>query len=103
MYIYNITINVEEEIHDQWLRWMKEEYIPATLQTGKFSKALMTRVMIEEELGGITYSIQFTTQSRELLDRYYKEDARRLRDEGLRFQGHYAAFSTELEVVGEYD
>lgn len=103
MYIYNITVNVEEEIHDKWLKWMKEEYIPATLETGKFTKALLTRVMIEEELGGITYSIQFTTPTRELLDSYYKEDARRLRDEGLKFQGHYAAFSTELEVVVEYD
>lgn len=103
MYIYNITVNVEEEIHDKWLEWMKEKYIPATLETGKFKKALMTRVMIEEELGGITYSIQFTAPTRELLDRFYKEDARRLRDEGLKFQGYYAAFSTELEVVGEYD
>ena len=56
MYIYNVTINVENAIHLQWLDWMKNSHIPAMLATNKFSKALMTKVMVEEEMGGITYS-----------------------------------------------
>ena len=47
MYIYNVTINIEETVHDKWLHWMKEEHIPAMLATGKFHKALMTRVQVE--------------------------------------------------------
>ena len=63
MYIYNVTINVENAIHLQWLDWMKNSHIPAMLATNKFSKALMTKVMVEEEMGGITYSVQYTTDS----------------------------------------
>lgn len=102
MYIYNVTINVDEKIHDKWLKWMQEEHIPATLKTGKFTKALMTRVLVEEEMGGITYSIQFTAESRQELDSFYREDLQGLRNAGVRFQGQFAAFSTELQVVGEY-
>lgn len=50
MYIYNVTINVENSIHLQWLDWMKNSHIPAMLATNKFSKALMTKVMVEEEM-----------------------------------------------------
>ena len=65
MYIYNVTINVENSIHLQWLDWMKNSHIPAMLATNKFSKALMTKVMVEEEMGGITYSVQYTTDSKQ--------------------------------------
>lgn len=100
MYIYNVTININEAVHDNWLFWMKEKHIPDMLNTGKFSEAKMSRVMIEEDMGGITYSVQYTTPNRETLDRYYNEDAERLRQESLNlFKDQFVAFRTELEVI----
>ncbi len=101
MYIYNVTINIEDSIHDHWLHWMKTEHIPAMLATGKFSKALMTRVLIEEEMGGKTYSIQYTTDTKETLEKYYSENANELRTQSKAFEGKFVAFRTELEVIGE--
>lgn len=102
MIIYNVTINVEEDIHDSWLTWMKTEHIPEMLATGKFSKALMTKVLVEEELGGITYSIQYTTNNIETLHKYYAEDAENLRAKSSLFEGKFVAFRTELEIVSEF-
>ena len=101
MYIYNVTINIEESIHDKWLHWMKKEHIPAMLATGKFHKALMTRVQVEEEMGGITYSVQYRTDSKETLQKYYQEDAKILRAQSKPFEGKFIAFRTELEVISE--
>ncbi|MEL6811603.1 MAG: DUF4286 family protein [Bacteroidota bacterium] len=101
MYIYNVTINIEESIHDAWVEWMKSEHIPAMLNTGKFTKALMTRVQVEEEMGGITYSVQYRTDSKATLDKYYAEDAATLRAQSKPFEGKFVAFRTELEVVYE--
>lgn len=101
MYIYNVTINIDESIHEQWLTWMKTEHIPAMLDTGKFSKALMTQVQIEEEMGGFTYSVQYRTESKETLEKYYAEDADKLRAQGKRFEGKFVAFRTELAVICE--
>lgn len=101
MYIYNVTINIEEAVHDSWLHWMKTEHIPAMLATGKFLKALMTRVIIEEEMGGKTYSVQYTTDSKETLEKYYTENADELRAQSKIFAGKYVAFRTELEIIGE--
>jgi hypothetical protein len=80
---------------------MKNEHIPEMLATGKFSKALMSRVMVEEEMGGFTYSVQYTTKNKDMLQRYYEEDAARLRAKTKPFEGLFVAFRTELEIVSE--
>lgn len=101
MYIYNVTINIDESIHDTWLDWMKQHHIPAMLDTGKFSKALMTRVRFEEEMGGVTYSVQYRTDSKATLNKYYDEDASTMRAQSKPFEGKFVAFRTELEVISE--
>jgi hypothetical protein len=101
MYIYNVTINIEEHAHDAWLAWMKTNHIPAMLGTGKFTKALMTKVQIEEEMGGLTYSVQYHTDSKATLHKYYAEDAENLRAQGKHFEGKLVAFRTELEIIFE--
>ncbi len=102
MIIYNVTINVDESIHDEWLIWIKA-HIPQVLATGKFTDAKLTKVLVDEELGGTTYSVQYRAKSREDLDNYYKFDADKLRNEGLaKFADKMLAFRTELEIVDEY-
>ncbi|MCZ8090126.1 DUF4286 family protein [Flavobacterium sp.] len=103
MILYNVTINIHESVHDQWMQWMQEKHINDVLATGKFSSARMVKVLIEEEMGGTTYSIQYTTDSKEKLQKYYEEDAPRLRDEGYRLFGEkMLAFRTELELISEH-
>ena len=102
MYIYNVTVNIDSTAHDQWLKWMKEIHIPEVLATGKFSKAKMSLVMIKEEMGGTTYSIQYTAKNIEALHQYYKEDATKLREAAMKlFKDKFVAFRTELKVVDE--
>ncbi|QBN19174.1 DUF4286 family protein [Flavobacterium nackdongense] len=102
MIIYNVTTNIHESVHDQWMIWMQHKHIPEMLATGKFSSAKMARVLIEEEMGGITYSVQYTTDSKETLQKYYSEDAPTLRQEGGKLFGEkMLSFRTELEVILE--
>ncbi len=101
-YIYNVTANIDESIHKAWLQWIKE-HIPQVLGTGKFEKATLSRVLVEEDMGGVTYSIQYRTYSREALDRFYKEDAPKFRAEALKlFADKMLAFRTELQIIDEY-
>ena len=103
MILYNVTINIHESVHDQWMKWMQEKHIADVLATGKFSAARMVKVLVEEDMGGTTYSIQYTTDSKETLQRYYDEDAPRLREEGLQLFGDkMLAFRTELELISEH-
>ncbi|NBW28394.1 MAG: DUF4286 family protein [Flavobacteriaceae bacterium] len=103
MIIYNVTINIHESVHDQWMNWMQQKHINDVLATGKFTSARMVKVLVEEEMGGTTYSIQYTTENKELLQRYYIEDAPRLREEGIALFGDkMLVFRTELEIISEH-
>jgi len=103
MIIYNVTTNVHESAQAQWLKWMQETHIPQVLATGKFSSARLVRVMVEEEMGGVTYSVQFVTDSKETLERYYAEDAPRLRADSLRLFADTAfSFRTELQLISDH-
>ncbi len=104
MILYNVTVNIHESVQDQWLQWMQQTRIPAILATGKFSSAKIVKVLIEEEMGGTTYSIQFSTDSKATLEKYYTEDAPQFRQESLQLFGDkMLAFRTELEVISEHN
>jgi len=102
MYIYNVTINIDDSVHDEWLIWM-ESHIPEVLNTGKFISAKFTEVLVEEEIGGKTYSVQYTANSKEDVEAYYKEDADELSIEALKkFGDKMLAFRTELKLIKEF-
>jgi len=95
MYIYNVTINIDETVHLEWLTWM-ETHILKVLNTGRFTSAKLTEVLVEEDMGGKTYSVQYTANTREDLENYYKNEADKLRSEGLKkFGDKMLAFRTE--------
>jgi len=102
MIIYNVTSNIDNAIHEKWLVWIKE-HIPQVLATGCFTEDKLTKVLVEEELGGVTYSVQYRAKSREALDNYYKNHADVLRQDALKqFADKVLAFRTELEIIDEY-
>ncbi len=103
MILYNVTINIDDSVREEWLKWMTEKHIPEMLKTGKFTEAKIVKVLIVEEMGGTTYSVQYLTKNKEMLERYYEEDAPRMRQEGMQLFGDkMVAFRTELELIKEF-
>tara|TARA_B100000768_G_scaffold41317_1_gene40205 strand:+ start:7135 stop:7458 length:324 start_codon:yes stop_codon:yes gene_type:complete len=102
MIIYNVTANVDDSIHEKWLVWI-QQHIPKVLSTGLFLKATFTKVLVEESMGGLTYSIQYLASSKESLDSFYKVHASEFQAEESRlFSDKMLVFRTELEWIDEY-
>jgi|TARA_B100000780_G_scaffold79206_1_gene53730 hypothetical protein len=102
MYIYNVTINIDGSIHEEWLSWI-QDHIQEVLATGSFVAAKLTQVLVEEEMGGVTYSVQYTANSREDLNEYYTIYAPKLRNESMqKFADKMISFRTELKVIKEF-
>lgn len=99
MIVYNVTVNIDGEVHDEWLSWMKDEHIPDVMSTGLFTDSRMCRVLADDD-GGITYAIQYTAADMAHYERYRDGHAARLQAKTqARFGGRYVAFRTLLEVV----
>ena len=104
MYIYNVTINIDESVHEKWLDWMQTKHIKEILATGKFTSARLVKVLVNEEMGGVTYCVQYFAPSKQHLEEYYEHHAPAFREEGLRlFADKMLAFRTELEILNEYE
>lgn len=102
MIIYNVTINIDDSVHDKWMAWMQEKHINDVLATGKFVSAKMVKVIVDEKEGK-TYSVQFLAENRQKLEAYYLEHAPQLRQESLQMFGDkMLAFRTELEIISEH-
>ena len=102
MYIYNVTINVEESVHEEWLDWMKKEHIPDMLNTGKCRNADLIRVNVQEPTGGITYAVHYKAESKKELEDYYENYAQLLRNDGSKFKDKVVVFRTELDVIAQF-
>src|ERR1051326_3941022 len=103
MIIYNVTINIDDSVHDKWMAWMMEKHIPEIMATGKFFQSKFVKVLVVEEMGGTTYSIQYFAENKEKLDEYYNDHAPAFREEGARLFGDkMLAFRTELELIKEF-
>ncbi len=99
MIIYNVTLNVDNDVHTEWLEWMKHTHIPDVMATGMFLDSRICRVLAEDE-GGITYAVQYTCADMATYERYRDQHAPRLQAETQkRYGGKFAAFRTLLEVM----
>ena len=102
MFIYNITTNIETAVHEDWLQWMQKTHIPDILATGRFLSAKICRVLVDEELGGVTYSVQYSVKDKETLTAYHENEGISLLKEATQKFGQQAvSFSTELQVLNE--
>lgn len=101
MIIYNVTINIEDDVHDRWLAWMKDTHIPQVMGTGLFIEHSFSKLLNrQEDETGTTYVIQYIAVNMEQYNRYQAEFAPALQAETRKhFEGKFVAFRTLMEKM----
>jgi len=100
MFLYNVTINIEKSVEQEWLQWLRSVHIPDVLNTQMFEGARLFKLDNEELNEDSTYSIQYQALSKDHIEVYQKRYAKALQNEHLRrFRNKFVAFRTVLEQV----
>lgn len=100
MLIYNVTLKVDWLVHDAWLKWMQESYIPAMLATGCFEKHQLVRLLETDETEGVTYAIQYYAPDAGSYQQYMELYAPLLQQESkLKWKERVVHFGTLMQVV----
>ena len=100
MFVYNVTIKVEDSIKDDWLNWLKEEHVPEVLATGCFTQATMLRMLEVDDTEGPTYTIQYHALSKSLYNLYIEKFAGTLRQRSFEKWGDkFIGFRSIMQVV----
>lgn len=103
MIIYNVTCNVDSEIVEDWLAWMKETHIPDVLQTDFFIKATINRILSEED-NQYTYAIMYYCVNFQALKDYQKTCSNRLQDDHFKRYGNKVlSFRTVLREINSFN
>ena len=99
MFIYNVTVNIDESVHEEWLDWMKKAHVPDVMKSGCFTESRIIRVLHVNDTGH-TYSFQYTFKHMSDIEKYQKEFAPALQaDVKQKYGDKFTAFRTLLEII----
>ena len=101
MILYNVTINIEDEVREKWVKWMKEEHIPQVMATRQFLDHTFSKLLTRQhDETGTTYVIQYLCENMEKYEHYQEHFAPALQAETKRlFDGKFVAFRTIMEMI----
>ncbi|GGZ20903.1 hypothetical protein GCM10007049_11880 [Echinicola pacifica] len=100
MILYNVTVNIDQSVEDEWIKFMRETHIPEVMATGLFKENKFFRLMHEAEDGGVNYSVQYFAEDMDKIKEYQEKHARQLQDKHqLKFRDRYVIFRSLLEQL----
>lgn len=100
--MYNVTVAIDPQIEQDWVKWMIDVHIPDVLSTGKFLSHSMQKVLGSDQEAGITYAIQYVAPDMQTFQSYQTNDAEKLQAKHkAKYDGMYAAFRTLMQVVSD--
>lgn len=99
MLIYNTTFQVDDEICENFLIWIKECYIPQVEQKGLLKAPRICRILSHREEGSC-FSLQWEVENSTLLHRWHIDQGVHLNEEIEKiFKQKVVGFPTLMEVV----
>lgn len=100
MLIYNTTYHCEQACYDEFVEWLRKEYIPVAVQHGAISAPRMSRILGHEENEGVSLSLQFSTADFDALSAWYDAcGATLVASLEKKFQQRVVGFSTIMQEI----
>jgi D-mannonate dehydratase len=99
MYLYNVTLIVDDAAAAEWLDWMQTEHVPRVMATGKFLSSKLLRV-VDSPNEGVTFCAQYLAETIADYEEYQAEFAPALQQElNDKFKDRFVAFRTLMQYV----
>jgi len=99
MILYNVTIILDEQIHANWLKWLKNEHLKEIMNTGFFISYRILKVL-DSPNEGITYCIQYIASSIEKYNEYVRTHSNPLQTNApAEFLNRFVVFGTLMEFI----
>ena len=97
MIIYNITFHIADDVLDDCIRFLKQEYIPFVLKDGTLTHPQLCKVLSQSEEGS-SYALQFQVSSMTLLNDWWKKNGNEMNNMVVKsFGNQVTGFTTLLE------
>lgn len=100
MVLYNVTVNIDSDREEEFIAWMKQEYLSRVMQTGLFFEKRFFRLLQEDNGNGVNFSAQFFAENLEDLE-FFQERYADILSETIKekFGSQFVSFRTVLESI----
>jgi hypothetical protein len=100
MFVYNITIKVDNEIVKQWLQWQREVHIPELMATNLFTDSKIFKLLEQDDPDASTYILQYFITAKENYNTFINEYAPGFAKKALEKWGNkFIDFTTLMRTV----
>lgn len=100
MLIYNTTYHVEEEVHDNFLIWLRECFIPEIEKDEVLKSPRLSRILSHLDDNGHNYSLQWEVENSSILHRWHTEKGIKYNEEITKiFKDKVVGFPTLMEII----
>lgn len=100
MIVLNTTFHVEEDIHEEFVAYMFQQFIPMSTKSGLLTSPRFSRVFGREDEPGHSFAMEFQVSDPEVLERWNREESGGVYTPLLeRFKEKVAGFSTVMQTI----
>ncbi|MDQ0969394.1 DUF4286 family protein [Pedobacter sp. 22163] len=100
MFLYNVTLILDDAAAEEWLQWMQDVHIPEVMATGMFISNRLLKV-VDSPNEGITYCAQYVAETLDHYNKYQEVFAPALQAElNERYKNRFVAYRSLMEFVG---
>lgn len=99
MFLYNVTLILEDAAAEEWLQWMQDVHIPEVMATGLFVSNRLLKV-VDSPNEGVTYCTQYVVETLDNYNKYQETFAPALQAElNEKFKNRFVAYRSLMEFV----
>ncbi len=100
MIVFNTTFHVDEGIHEEFIEYMLQHYIPMATKSGLLTSPRLARVFGTEEDEGFSFAMEFTVANLGTLERWNANESQAIHAPLLeRFKEKLIGFSTIMQTI----
>jgi len=100
MFLYNVTLILDDQAAEEWLQWMQEIHIQEVMATGMFVSNRLLKV-VDSPNEGVTYCAQYVAETLDHYNEYQSVYAPALQEKlNTKFKNRFVAYRTLMEFIG---
>lgn len=100
MIIFNTTFHIDDSINEEAIAYLKNDYIPNAIRTGRLRNPQLLLIHAQHEESGKSYSLQFKVDNLTLLESWMEEESAVLNERLTSLFGNkVCGFITLLEEI----
>ena len=98
--VYNVTVKVEKNLANDWIRWLIEKHAPEIITTNCFTKFIVLKLLEYDDEESSTYAVQYFANTIDDYKTYINQFAEYFRKQSFdKWGDKFIAFRTVMEIV----